>query len=44
VGVAAEVVTEALNALAGVVSESRMATIRLLWRRVQSQPDVSRHV
>jgi 4-carboxymuconolactone decarboxylase len=44
VGVAAEVVTEALDALAGVVSESRMATIRLLWRRVQSQPDVSRHV
>ena len=44
VGVAAEVVTEALEALAGVVSESRMATIRLLWRRVQIQPDVSRHV
>jgi 4-carboxymuconolactone decarboxylase len=44
VGVAAEVVTEALNALAGMVSESRMATIRLLWRRVQNQPDVSRQV
>jgi 4-carboxymuconolactone decarboxylase len=44
VGVAVEVVTQALNALAGVVSESRMATIRLLWRRVQSQPDVSRQV
>jgi|tagenome__1003787_1003787.scaffolds.fasta_scaffold20861843_1 4-carboxymuconolactone decarboxylase len=44
VGVAAEVVTEAVDALAGVVTESRMATIRLLWRRVQSQPDVSRQV
>jgi 4-carboxymuconolactone decarboxylase len=41
VGVAPNVVTEALDALAGVVSASQMAKSRLLWRRVQGQSESS---
>ena len=41
VGVAASVVTEALDALTDVVPESGIATARLLWRRVQGQADSS---
>ena len=41
VGVAAGVVTDALEALEGVVSAGRIATARLLWRRVQGQFDSS---
>lgn len=41
VGVAATVVTEALEALAGVVPASAISTARLLWRRVQGQADSS---
>ena len=37
VGVAPEVVTEAIDALDGVVSESDLTSARLLWRRVQNQ-------
>ena len=39
VGVAPGVVSEALDALVGVVSASGIATARLLWRRVQGQSD-----
>lgn len=41
VGVAPGVVSEALEALVGVVSASQMAKSRLLWRRVQGQSDSS---
>lgn len=41
VGVAASVVTEALDALAQDVPASVVATARLLWRRVQGQADSS---
>ena len=41
VGVAAGVVTEALDALAEQVPASALATARLLWRRVQGQADAS---
>ena len=41
VGVSPDVVTEALDALAGVVPASPIATARLLWRRVQGQSDSS---
>ena len=41
VGVAAQVVTEALDALVDEVPSSSIATARLLWRRVQSQTDAS---
>ena len=41
VGVAPGVVTQALEALAGVVPESGIATARLLWRRVQGQSESS---
>ena len=41
VGVAANVVTEALDALAEVVPAPAMATARLLWRRVLGQTDSS---
>jgi 4-carboxymuconolactone decarboxylase len=37
VGVAAPVVTAALQALEGVVQESDLASARLLWRRVEGQ-------
>lgn len=39
VGVAPGVVSEALDALVGVVPTSGIATARLLWRRVQGQSD-----
>ena len=41
VGVAASVVTEALDALAEDLSASAAATARLLWRRVQGQVNSS---
>jgi 4-carboxymuconolactone decarboxylase len=41
VGVAGEVITEVLEALAGVIPASAIATTRLLWRRVQGQSDAS---
>jgi 4-carboxymuconolactone decarboxylase len=39
VGVAAGVVTEALDALAELVPTEGLASARLLWRRVQGQSD-----
>ena len=41
VGVAASVVTEAIDALAQDVPASGIATAKLLWRRVQGQTDSS---
>lgn len=41
VGIAASVVTEALDALAEEVPASALATAKLLWRRVQGQADSS---
>jgi len=41
VGVAAQVVTEALEALADEVPSASITTARLLWRRVQGQTDHS---
>jgi 4-carboxymuconolactone decarboxylase len=41
VGMAAAVVTEALDALHGIVSEDGLASARLLWRRVRGQSDPS---
>ena len=41
VGVAANVITEALDALAQDVPASGIATAKLLWRRVQGQADPS---
>jgi 4-carboxymuconolactone decarboxylase len=37
VGVAPRTLTEALDALEGVVAEDRLASTRMLWRRVQGQ-------
>ncbi|HKW49741.1 MAG TPA: carboxymuconolactone decarboxylase family protein [Gemmatimonadaceae bacterium] len=37
VGVASSALTEAIDALEGVVAEDRLSSARLLWRRVQNQ-------